>query len=80
MRLHMENQRIERAKQRRSAGARNSDRILELGGAAPEGGAPSREKKSKKEKLEEKKKVDDLFGAAAEGEYDHYEDQYDDFF
>ena len=37
-------------------------------------------KKSKKEKLEQKKKVDDLFGVAEAGEYDHYEDQYDDFF
>jgi hypothetical protein len=35
---------------------------------------------SKKEKLEQKKKVDDLFGVAEAGEYDHYEDQYDDFF
>ena len=35
-------------------------------------------KKSKKEKLEQKKKVDDLFGVAEAGEYDHYEDQYDD--
>ena len=33
-----------------------------------------------KEKLEQKKKVDDLFGVAEAGEYDHYEDQYDDFF
>ena len=37
-------------------------------------------KKSKKEKSEMKKKVDDMFGAAEAGEYDNYEDQFDDFF
>ena len=37
-------------------------------------------KKSKKEQLEAKKKHADLFGEADAGEYDHYEDQYDDFF
>ena len=37
-------------------------------------------KKSKKEKFEMKKKVDDMFGAAEAGEYDNYEDQFDDFF
>jgi hypothetical protein len=37
-------------------------------------------KKSKKEQLEQNKKHADLFGEAEAGEYDNYEDQYDDFF
>ena len=38
-------------------------------------------KKSKKEIMMEKKKHDDLFGDnERHGEYDHYEDQFDDFF
>ncbi|KAJ8605020.1 hypothetical protein CTAYLR_004563 [Chrysophaeum taylorii] len=38
-------------------------------------------KKSKKELLDMQKKADDNFGAATGGdEYDHYEDQFDDFF
>ncbi|KAH8064008.1 alpha-methylacyl-CoA racemase [Aureococcus anophagefferens] len=35
-------------------------------------------KKSKKEQLEQNKKHADLFGEAEAGEYDNYEDQYDD--
>ena len=36
--------------------------------------------KNKKDKLAAQKKADDLFGEAPSGEYDQYEDQYDDFF
>ena len=47
----------------------------------PESNAKKKsKKKSKKEKLEQKKKVDDLFGVAEAGEYAPYEAQYDDFF
>lgn len=37
-------------------------------------------KKSKKEQLETKKKHADIFGEGEAGEYDHYDQQYDDFF
>ena len=37
-------------------------------------------KKSKKEQAQEQRKHADLFGESAAGEYDAYEDQYDDFF